>query len=69
MGTPLCLPTQSNFFSWSPGRRRRSSRQKLLDRGVIVRPLTGYGYPEHLRVSVGRPEEKRRFIEALAAAL
>jgi histidinol-phosphate aminotransferase len=43
--------------------------ENLLDRGVIVRPLASYGYPEHLRVSVGRPEENARFVEALRQVL
>ena len=29
----------------------------LLRRGVIVRPMDGYGLPEHLRVTIGLPEE------------
>ncbi len=64
-----CLPTQSNFLFFRVPRPAQDLFEALLDRGVIVRPLTGYGYPEHLRVSVGRPEENRRFIEALRQAL
>ena len=41
----------------------------LLRRGVIVRPMDGYGLPEHLRVTVGLPEENERFVEALEAVL
>jgi histidinol-phosphate aminotransferase len=43
--------------------------EKLLRRGVIVRPMDGYGFPEYLRVTVGLPAENQRFIEALGAAL
>lgn len=43
--------------------------QKLLRSGVIVRPMGGYGWPRHLRVSVGLPEENRRLIAALEKAL
>lgn len=42
--------------------------QSLLRSGVIVRPMGGYGWPRHLRVSVGLPEENRRLIAALEAA-
>jgi histidinol-phosphate aminotransferase len=38
---------------------------KLLRKGVIVRPVG----PKELRVTVGLPEENRRFIEALKASL
>lgn len=43
--------------------------EALLDRGVIVRPIAGYGLPEWLRVTVGLPEENARFLEALADIL
>jgi histidinol-phosphate aminotransferase len=41
----------------------------LLRRGVIVRPMAVYGLPRHLRVTVGTPEDNRRFVESLAAVL
>jgi len=43
--------------------------ESLLRQGVIVRPVGGYGMPDHLRVTVGLPEENERFLAALAAAL
>lgn len=43
--------------------------QALLHQGVIVRPVASYGLPEWLRISVGLPEENRRFLSALSAAL
>jgi histidinol-phosphate aminotransferase len=64
-----CLPSQSNFIMIRvPGEGRRFF-EALLDRGVIVRPLASYGYPDWIRVSVGRPEENRRFIAALRQVL
>lgn len=39
--------------------------QQLLREGVIIRPGTGFGMKEWLRVSVGTEEENRIFIEAL----
>ena len=39
--------------------------QKLLAQGIIVRPMDGYQFPEHVRVTVGTMAENRRFIEAL----
>jgi len=41
----------------------------LLRQGVIVRPVSNYGLPRWLRVSVGLPEENVRFIDALSQAL
>jgi histidinol-phosphate aminotransferase len=43
--------------------------ESLLGQGVIVRPVGGYGLPDHLRVTVGLPEENERFLAALAVAL
>lgn len=39
--------------------------QGLLRQGVAIRPLTAFGLPDCLRVTVGLPEENRAFIEAL----
>lgn len=36
--------------------------QRLLTRGVIVRPLDEYGLPEYIRVSIGKPDENCFFI-------
>ncbi len=36
---------------------------------MIVRPVGGYGMPDHLRVTIGLPQENERFLAALAAAL
>ncbi len=41
----------------------------LLHRGVIVRPMDFYGFPEHLRISIGLPAENARCIEALTAVM
>jgi histidinol-phosphate aminotransferase len=64
-----CRPTQSNFLMFRvPGDARRVF-EGLLDRGVIVRPLASYGYPDRIRVNAGLPEENRRFIESLRQVL
>ena len=39
------------------------SYRKLLERGVIVRPIGGYGMPNHLRVSVGTASENSRLLD------
>jgi len=43
--------------------------EKLLRQGVIVRPVAGYGMPDHLRVTIGLREENDRFLAALKNAL
>lgn len=68
------IPSYGNFVSVEVPRVDGVSQggavyQKLLRAGVIVRPVAGYGMPDHLRVTVGLAEENRRFLEALAVAL
>jgi histidinol-phosphate aminotransferase len=43
--------------------------ENLLRQGVIVRPVAGYGMPDHLRVTIGLHEENVRFLAALKNAL
>jgi histidinol-phosphate aminotransferase len=40
---------------------------QLLQKGVIVRPLGGYGLPRMVRVSIGLEAQNARFLEALKA--
>ena len=44
-----------------------SQRQALLRRGVIVRPMAGFGLPDYVRITVGTEPENRRLVEALRA--
>jgi len=32
---------------------------------VIVRPMAGFGLAEHVRITVGLPEENERLVKAL----
>jgi len=41
----------------------------LLRAGVIVRPMQGYGLPNHVRVTMGKPEEMEAFWKAVAPIL
>jgi len=60
-----CLPTQTNFFLIDLERDAKSVFEKMLRGGVIVRPMTEYGYPNHIRINVGLPEENQRFVDVL----
>ena len=68
------IPSYGNFLTVEIPRAGNQSQaaavfQKLLRLGVIVRPLAGYAMPDHLRVTVGLPEENVRFLEALETVL
>jgi len=62
------IPSHGNFITVRVGEAARVYGQ-LLREGVIVRPIAGYGLPEHLRVTVGLPEHNARFLAALERAL
>ncbi|MHB1516162.1 MAG: histidinol-phosphate transaminase [Acidiferrobacteraceae bacterium] len=64
LGYPV-LPSAANFLTFGI-RRAAEAYQALLREGVIVRPIANYGMPDHLRVTVGTPEENERFLAALA---
>jgi histidinol-phosphate aminotransferase len=63
------IPSAGNFISVEVGEHAARVNQLLLEQGVIVRPIGGYGLPRHLRVSIGLPEDNERFITALVKAL
>jgi histidinol-phosphate aminotransferase len=58
-------PTDANFVLARPG----DVYERLLREGVIVRPLRGFGLPEHIRISVGLPEENERLVKTLRRLL
>ncbi|HEY7871547.1 MAG TPA: histidinol-phosphate transaminase [Rudaea sp.] len=59
------LPSQTNFVLVDFSRDAASIEQTLYERGVIVRPMGGYGLDEFLRISVGARTENQRLLEAL----
>lgn len=65
------LPSHANFVAVAAGDAARCERlcRRLLEQGVVVRPLAAFGFPDLFRVSVGTPEELAVFAEALPAAL
>jgi histidinol-phosphate aminotransferase len=63
------IPSYANFLTIRVG-DAAAVFQKLLRQGVIVRPVGGgYEMPEHLRVTIGLPQENERFLAALAKSL
>ncbi|HEX4943699.1 MAG TPA: histidinol-phosphate transaminase [Usitatibacteraceae bacterium] len=62
------IPSSGNFISVRVGNAARIY-DSLLRQGVIVRPIAGYGMPEHLRVTVGTEPQNERFLASLERAL
>ncbi|MFQ5455576.1 MAG: histidinol-phosphate transaminase [Nitrospirota bacterium] len=59
------IPTEANFIYFDCGRDGRKVYNLLLKEGVIIR----YIKERKLRVSIGLPEENKRFIDALKKVL
>ena len=63
------IPSAGNFVAFDLGRDAKPTYDALLEKGVIVRTIANYGMPNHLRVTVGLPEENMRFLDALRDVL
>lgn len=63
------IPSKGNFITVDFKQTAGSIYEALLKEGVIVRPLSGYGMPNHLRISIGLPHENDKFFAALIKVL
>ena len=62
------IPSYGNFIAFKIGDGMKAYR-RLLELGVIVRPVASYAMPEYLRVSVGLESENEKFLTALKQVL
>lgn len=63
------LSSQANFIMVHIGPKAAEINEKMLQKGVILRPLKSYGLPEYIRISVGSAEENRIFMKAFEQTL
>ena len=63
------IPSKGNFITVDVNKNGDDVFADLLQQGVIVRPITNYGLPKHIRVSIGLELENKRFLDALKAIL
>ncbi|PHS69691.1 MAG: histidinol-phosphate transaminase [Methylophaga sp.] len=63
------IPSKGNFITVDVNRNSEEVFADLLRQGVIVRPVTNYGLPKHIRVSIGLPDENERFLDAMRKIL
>ena len=64
------FPSEANFIMIETPTQTPEMFDKLADKGVLVRDISKY-HPRlenHLRISIGRPEENDRLIESLRTA-
>lgn len=62
-------PSQGNFLLVDFGRDAGAVEAGLVARGVVPRPMAGYGLPHCLRLTVGTRDENRRLLQALDEVL
>ncbi|GAB4125587.1 MAG: histidinol-phosphate transaminase [Sideroxydans sp.] len=62
------IPSFGNFVSFRIGNATAMYR-RLLELGVIVRPIANYDMPDWLRVSIGLESENAKFLTALTQAM
>jgi len=62
------VPSHANFILARVG-DGKGVFQALQSRGIIVRPMDGYGLPEWLRITIGLPRQNHRCARALKTIL
>lgn len=63
------IPSAANFITIDIGQESTPLYHAMLKQGVIVRPLHPYNMPNHLRITIGLPEENKRCMLALEMLL
>lgn len=59
------LPSQTNFLMIDVEADADALQTRLFERGVIVRPMQGYGLADTIRISLGARSENERLLAAL----
>lgn len=59
------LPSQTNFLLVEFGADTAAIEAALVARGMVLRPMGGYGLPDCLRITVGTHEDNRRLLDLL----
>jgi histidinol-phosphate aminotransferase len=59
------VPSETNFILVHCGPQAPQVTERLLQQGIVVRGMAGYGLEQYIRVTIGLPEENKRFIKAL----
>ncbi|MDY0132822.1 MAG: histidinol-phosphate transaminase [Desulforegulaceae bacterium] len=65
----LSFKTDANFILVDLGRSADDVYEKLLQKGVITRSMSSYGYPQYLRVTIGLEDENLLLVNSLKEVL
>ena len=63
------VKSEANFILIELRRDAKEVYDAMLQEGVIVRPMPGWGYPHAIRVTVGTADENEMFLTAFAKVL
>lgn len=63
------LTSHTNFLFAKIHRDAKKVYEAMLREGVIIRAMVAYGFPEHIRITVGLPHENERCLIALKRVL
>ena len=65
------IPSYTNFITtvWNDSKAAELITKKLLEKGMIVRSLSSFGWNNCIRISIGTKKENSRFVAALKAIL
>ncbi len=63
------IPSKGNFITIDFKRPAAPIYEHYCVKGVIVRSIAGYGMPNHLRISIGLPQENEKIFTALLKVL
>ena len=63
------VPSATNFILVNLERSGQEVCDELMKLGVIARPMTGYKFPNSIRVTIGTQSQNQRFIDALKKVL
>src|SRR5690606_28970970 len=63
--SPEVFPSQANFLLVGFGADAAPVEAALLQRGIVPRPMQGYGLPDCLRITIGTRAQNERLLAAL----
>lgn len=61
--------TEANFIFINMKRSADELFMEMMKSGIIIRPLTSFGFPQAIRVSIGTREQNEKLIAALMSSL
>lgn len=63
------IPSAGNFITIKCSHKALRTNLELMKKGLIVRPLTPYNMPDHLRITVGLEAQNKTLLQALERLL